>query len=285
MGSRHRLHIGLAASLLLVPLLRAQHAVFVEHGSAFSVVRAMQGGRALVEENGKLVRATGTRYSLQAADAYAPLFISVRNVEAHTSVIETDTGAELNKDFHFRADLESPYGMEHVFLLLDLNTEDAGKMVFLWEVGTLVPRELRPIDLHVPIGQLLGEGHFRLHLFTNGLEVFHSQMPPDYIDHVLDKMVAKEIHDVRDAMPKPLVGPAPEYPPPLRKAKTAGRAIIRFTISPRGRVLDATVKNATEPAFGTAALEAMRQWRFLPKIKDGQPISSTAEMPFSFTPK
>jgi TonB family protein len=50
------------------------------------------------------------------------------------------------------------------------------------------------------------------------------------------------------------------------------------------RVHDPTPKCTTDPAFGEAALEAVRFWRFLPKVKDGRPVEALVELPFSFTP-
>ena len=84
------------------------------------------------------------------------------------------------------------------------------------------------------------------------------------------------------AAPRPFVGPSPEYPPGLRKAKVKGEAMIRLQIRANGAVLDPQVRSASDPAFGEAALAAIRMWRFLPKVKDGRPVGTEAEMPFSF---
>ena len=61
-------------------------------------------------------------------------------------------------------------------------------------------------------------------------------------------------------------------------------AVIAVTISARGVVEDPTVKSATDPAFGDAALVAIKDWRFLPKVMEGHGVVSRADVPFIFTP-
>jgi TonB family protein len=49
-------------------------------------------------------------------------------------------------------------------------------------------------------------------------------------------------------------------------------------------IKDPVVTEATEPAFGEAALQAVREWRFLPKVVDGRRVESQVSLPFSFAP-
>jgi TonB family protein len=42
------------------------------------------------------------------------------------------------------------------------------------------------------------------------------------------------------------------------------------------------VKSATDPAFGEAALRAVRIWRFLPKVKDDNPVETKVDIPIVF---
>jgi TonB family protein len=50
-------------------------------------------------------------------------------------------------------------------------------------------------------------------------------------------------------------------------------------------VLDPTIVEASDPAFGEAAVEALRVWRFIPAIKNGHPVEITANMPLDFSPE
>lgn len=61
-----------------------------------------------------------------------------------------------------------------------------------------------------------------------------------------------------------------------------GEVQIALTVDPRGFVSEATVAHASHEGLGEAALAAVRQWRFKPVVKDGQPIAIRARQPFVF---
>jgi TonB family protein len=264
--------------------LRAQNALYVEDNGKGHLVRRVLGSMPMYEDaNGKFVEVVQPRYMLKPVEEYAPVFVSIRHVRVVTHAIEVmDTGDEVNRSFEFYGEFESPFGLDNVFVALDLNTTDEGKLLFIRDIGRLKPRDPKAIGINLPMATGIGEGHYRLHLFSDGMEVFQSEMPLPYVEHALDKMVRKRITGVTDAAPKPFVGPAPEYPEKLFKAKVAGQAVVHFTLSPNGRVIDPVVKSATDPAFGESALAAARQWRFLPKVKDGTALPVQVDLPFNF---
>ena len=168
--------------------------------------------------------------------------------------------------------------------MLELDTESAGKVIFLSEVGELVPRDPKYLSLRVPTMSGLGAGHYQIHLFTKGAEVLHSELDPSYRESVVDRMTEKRIETVTNAMPKIFIGPQPEYPAALLKTKTSGQVIVSLRIGANGRVYDPVVKKASDPAFGESALAAVRLWRFLPQVKNGRPIETHADMPVDFAP-
>jgi TonB family protein len=269
----------------LVAPLAAQNLLYVEHGGKMCLVRSARGARPYVEVDGKLVAASGNRVVLQKVEEYLPVFIAVRDVEVRTTYMGmVGTAQELNKEFHFRAKFETPYQLDNVFIVLDLDTETAGKQLFLCEVVGLEPNEPKLVSVGVPLSYALGSGHFQLHIFSGGVEVLHSGIPFSVQEAVLDRMVAKRIESVHDAALKPFIGPAPEYPASLLKAKVEGQAVVSFRVGTSGRILAPVVKSASDPAFGEAALAAVRLWRFLPKVKNGHAVETKAEMPFVFAP-
>jgi TonB family protein len=97
-------------------------------------------------------------------------------------------------------------------------------------------------------------------------------------------MVAKRIAGRPEADPEAFVGPAPEYPASLAKVKGHGKAVVPVRVGADGRIHDPVIKTATDPAFGEAALAAVRLWRFLPRIQGGHPVESKVDMPFEFAP-
>jgi TonB family protein len=136
----------------------------------------------------------------------------------------------------------------------------------------------------IPLAEELGAGKFQLHVFTQGREVFNSLQPWQFREAILDKMVMKRLEGVKDAAPEPLVGPVPEYPKALLKARLKGEAVVGIRITPRGVVTEPVVVQATDPAFGEAALVAVREWRFLPQVKAGRPVEINVQVPFAFQP-
>jgi len=265
---------------------RAQKALFIEHDGKPALVVAVRAGRAYVREAGKLVRATSPRAGLVDVREFQPFFISVRHERARTSYVNLTLNGgsgDVNNQFEFHASFESPYDLENTFLVLILKTA-RGDRIFYYEVGHLQARTIKAFDVVVPLAEKLGEGRYELHLFSNGGEVLHSGMSPLFRDRALDRMVLRRVQGVAAAPLRPFVGPAPEYPPAFYQRKIRGEAVVKFRVTRTGAVLDPAVLSATAPEFGEAALAAIRLWRFLPAVKDGQPVEGVAQMPFQFAP-
>jgi TonB family protein len=127
-------------------------------------------------------------------------------------------------------------------------------------------------------------GHYEFYLFSGGREVFNSMMPMGEMESALNRMVRQRIKGVDQAAAQPFLCPAPEYPKALFRKKIGGTATVSFVIDTGGAVYGPTVVKASQPEFGEAALAAIRQWRFLPKVKGGYPVETRAEMPFEFAP-
>jgi hypothetical protein len=108
-----------------------------------------------VEVDGKQVAAEGRRFALHKVDEYWPVFVSVRDLDVSTHYIEV-TGSDMNHEFLLKARLETLYVLDDVFIVLELDTESAGKVIFLTEVGRLLPREPKYLSLRVPMMSALG---------------------------------------------------------------------------------------------------------------------------------
>jgi TonB family protein len=281
------LFTGLMLAIGFLPPARmaAQSYFMAGHHGKVALVRDVRHGFLLVEDQGKLVQADQQRCGLIKAEEYYPAFVSVSHLQVRTSYLTpVGTGSEINNDFHIRAEFTTPYRLHRVFLVLELETERVGATVFYQEIGEMEPGEPRHLSLTLPMREAIGEGKYHLHLFSDGLELLHSQMPPMYCEEQIDRMVLRRIATVREAGPKPFFGPVPPYPESLRKSGQKGRAVIACRIRPNGAVDDPVVESATAPAFGEAALVSMRLWRFLPKVHDGRPQEVRISIPFEFDP-
>jgi protein TonB len=75
----------------------------------------------------------------------------------------------------------------------------------------------------------------------------------------------------RDAVP--LVRIEPDYPMQARQRRIEGWVVVEFTISTAGTVKDPVVV-ASEPGtvFDRAAIQAVRKWKYNPKVQDGKPV-------------
>lgn len=270
------------AGVLSAPLA-AQNVLFTDLNGKYLAVRKARGNQPYVDVAGKLTAADGHNYALKKVEEYLPAFVAVRDLQVKSRHLNLN-GSELNQEFDFSAGFESPYDLDDVFIVLELDSEKAGKILFLQEVGNLEARQSKSIDVRVPLSFGVGEGKYQFHLFSGGMEVLHSRIPPQVRDHVVDRMTAKRIGGVQDAPPKLFVGPGPEYPHALLKAKTSGQAVVSLRIGANGQVYDPKLKSATDPAFGESALTAVRLWRFLPQVRNGRAVEASVEVPINFAP-
>ncbi len=264
--------------------LAAQHALCVEYKGKVYPVQKVHRDWVTISVDGKPVQFVAKASALLPVEEYLPVFIAVKEAEAKSTYLSLTSGQAINNDFHFEAEFSSPFALTDVFLVLAMESKNSGKMNFNYEIGNMAPDVPRYVKTLLQLHENIGEGKYGLHLFVGGREVFHSKMPVAYREAKLDRMILKRIAGVTDAPPKPFVGPAPEYPAALRKTGRNGEVTLTMRISARGAVLDPAVVSASDPAFGEAALAAVRQWRFLPAVKAGRPVETKAQMPFVFTP-
>lgn len=263
---------------------RAQSALCVERDGRPTVVRQVRDGVPYVEEQGRLVAASGERGALMPVEEFTPVFVAVRDLTARAVETLGAGGGSFNATLEFNARFETPFLLENVFVVLELNTAEDGR-VFVWrEVGQLVPRVPKLLQFEAPLRGRLGAGEMQLHVFSDGGEVFHSEQPWEFREKQLDGMVSRRIRGERQAPPRPFVGPAPAYPAALLDGAVAGEAVVAVRITRAGAVVDPQVTRASAPEFGEAALAAVRLWRFLPRVKDGEPVEAKVTIPFQFRP-
>lgn len=82
---------------------------------------------------------------------------------------------------------------------------------------------------------------------------------------------------------RPLTSPQPVYPPDAIKEGIHGEVWIKVSIAEDGSVESAEIVSGP-PMLAAAALEAARQWRFTPFLKDGKPSRIDTKLKFDFQP-
>jgi TonB family protein len=76
--------------------------------------------------------------------------------------------------------------------------------------------------------------------------------------------------------------PQPDYTDPAREAKFNGTALLDVTVSAEGRTADARVFRGLPFGLNNKALKAVRQWKFQPATRNGQPMPVQLKIEISF---
>lgn len=275
-----------AVGLAVMTPLRAQNILVVEHKKKGAVVLAARGTRPIIEENGKRIIGEGNRYALHPIENIFPAFVAVHDLRVKTTAIQLmDTASLINNQFEFTGEFVSATPLKDVFLAMDLTFENGQRSIFIQEIGNLEARISRRLNVAFAMGYPLGSGRYEFHVFSEGVEVLNSMQPFDLRERLLDRLVAKYSAGQPDGLPRPFICPPPEYPAKLAKSKVAGHADVRIRVRTTGAVVDPVLTAASDPAFGDAAIAAVRQWRFIPAMKNGRATEMTVTLPVAFSPQ
>lgn len=82
--------------------------------------------------------------------------------------------------------------------------------------------------------------------------------------------------------PQAISAPDPEYTEEARRAKTQGTCILWLIVDSAGRPRDIRVIRGLGFGLDAKALEAVRQWRFQPSMKDGKPVDVQISVEVAF---
>ncbi len=73
----------------------------------------------------------------------------------------------------------------------------------------------------------------------------------------------------------------PVYPDLARRARLQGTVILRITVDTAGRVAEARVVSG-HPLLSTAAVEAVKKWRYTPVVLNGRPVKTEGTVMLNF---
>src|SRR5438093_3891124 len=85
--------------------------------------------------------------------------------------------------------------------------------------------------------------------------------------------------------PRPLYQLRPSYRPDALRAKIEGTVVIECVVRPDGSVTDVRVVQSLDAKFGLddEAINAVKQWRFAPGTRDGQPVPVLVRIEMAFS--
>jgi periplasmic protein TonB len=82
--------------------------------------------------------------------------------------------------------------------------------------------------------------------------------------------------------PKAIYAPDPEYSEEARKAKFQGTCVLWLVVGPDGKPRDIKVSRTLGLGLDEKAIEAVKQWKFEPAMKDGKPVAVQINVEVSF---
>ena len=74
----------------------------------------------------------------------------------------------------------------------------------------------------------------------------------------------------------------PHFPEELRRAGRGGEVLLQFQVDAEGHPKAIRVAQASDAALASAAEECLRQWRFIPTIRDRHAVATEVEVPVRF---
>ena len=75
-----------------------------------------------------------------------------------------------------------------------------------------------------------------------------------------------------DVAPNLINAAAPVYPPAARATGRSGMAVVSFSIGADGVLTEVSLRSASEPEFGAAAVAAVGKWRYTPATLRGEAV-------------
>jgi TonB family protein len=79
-----------------------------------------------------------------------------------------------------------------------------------------------------------------------------------------------------------LARPAPQYPGDTRERKITGTVVLRAVLASDGRVRHIRVVVAPDKELAQASVDAARQIKFIPAMRDGKPVSQFVQIEYNF---
>jgi protein TonB len=74
----------------------------------------------------------------------------------------------------------------------------------------------------------------------------------------------------------------PVYPPLARNARIQGQVVLQAVISKQGAIEDLKVV-AGHPMLVSAAIDAVRQWRYRPYVLNNEPVEVETQITVNFS--
>ncbi len=85
-----------------------------------------------------------------------------------------------------------------------------------------------------------------------------------------------------DDNPVPIKTPPPKYPDSLKRDGISGVVAVILVIDEKGSIQEASISKSSHHDFEKPALDAVKNWKFKPATKDGNPVKVRVTVPLRF---
>jgi TonB family protein len=253
----------------------AQNAFAVNEDGQLRLVKEVRNGYPWTEVGGKLQPSYGGKFTLTKMPFYRPGLITFSKFVVkihHLNLIRA--GARVNYEVRIQGRVTSDVALKNCFFVLEMTSwKDSG--VIFADMPDLEAGKEKDFELNSPLQIPLEEGHYRVHVFSDGAELLHSKMPAGYLAAQKQKTDELSSGRMTEFAAVPIHKPRAVYPAGLAAKGVEGVAKVRCRINARGQVVSAEVVECNDPAFSEPALAAVRQWEFDPAVKDLHLVEST----------
>jgi TonB family protein len=261
--------------LAIAPQASAQNAFVVNEDGQVRLVKGIRNGNPEIDVDGKLQRGYGRKFALIKTPFYLPCLVDLPKFIVKTYHLElVNSGARLNYELDIQGRAKADATLKHCFFVLELTSWRDTTVVFA-SMPDLEAGKEKAFDLNFKLQIPLEEGHYRIHLFSDGAELLHSKMPSAYL--AAQKQKSDDFSSGRKtefaAVPDQTVRAV--YPAELSANGREGQVKVSCRVNTRGQVVSAEVVESNLPAFSEPALVAVRQWEFDPAVKDRRLVEST----------
>lgn len=272
----------LTALLLTLAPLHAQQIITASEGGGSSIVIDVKDdGTALVVAAGdKTPRAASpkVKFNTKAGATYHDAFLKlkdykIKDVEGADEVLITGTAIP-----------DRP--LKAAFVAVEIRSIDGRTVdVKLAGLPNLAPNKPGQFSLQVP-GKSAKKAKSRpvVHFMCAALELINSSMRPDEIETAKTKRDEVTLKKTPNRAVAMAYAVPPAYPVSQRGVAEMRTVKVKAHIGPDGNVTGTEVEAGVNPELDAAAVEAVKTWVFVPAIKGGEFVESSAVIPVKFAP-
>src|SRR5207302_1779478 len=106
--------------------------------------------------------------------------VSLDEFRVKVSHIQNTQGDRFNYDLHIEGHMKSDTAFKKCFIVLEMIAWKINGFAFA-QLPDLPAGETIALNVTLPLAEHIEEGHCRVHLFSDGIELLHTRFPADYV--------------------------------------------------------------------------------------------------------